>query len=230
MGITVGTGTSAAKAVAQLVLVDGKFATLPYVVAEGRRVLGNMERVANLFVTKTVYATLLVVSLGLLEWPFLLLPRHFTLIDVFMIGVPAFFLALAPNTKRYETGFFSRLMRFALPAGAVLALAVVASILLAKVDLPLALPQMRTLATLVISTLGLFVLAALATPLYSWRGALVASMAMGFAVAVATPATRDFFALQLIPTMLLIQTSVIILCAAMVLYVVWTLTGARSKM
>ena len=229
VGITVGTGTSAAKAVAQLVLLDGTFATLPHVVAEGRRVLGNMERVANLFVTKTVYATLLVVSLGLLEWPFLLLPRQFTLIDIFTIGVPAFFLALAPNTKRYETGFLSRLMRFALPAGTVLALAVVVSVVLAKINIPVELPHIRTLATLVLSILGLYVLAALALPLRSWRGALVAAMAVGFAVAVTTPITQSFFALEVLPSTLLLQTGVIILCAAVVLHVLWTLTRAHIK-
>ncbi len=225
VGITVGSGTSAAKAVSQLVLVDGKFSTLPYVVAEGRRVLSNMERVANLFVTKTVYATFLIVLLALLEWPFLLLPRHFTLIDIFTIGVPAFFLALAPNTQRYETGFLSRLMRFSVPAGAVMAIAVVVSVLWAKGDAVITLSHMQTLATLVLTALGLYVLAAVATPIWTWRGGLVAAMGGLFIVAASLPVTRSFFALQLISVPVLLQTGVVVIAAAIVLRYVWLFVG-----
>ena len=109
LGVAMGSGSGATRAVAKIVLLDDSFATLPYVVAEGRRVLGNIERVANLFLTKTVYAVLLSVAtaavglLGLaglegLRFPFL--PRHLTLISILVIGVPGFVLALGPSTQR----------------------------------------------------------------------------------------------------------------------------------
>ena len=94
----------ATRAVAELVLLDSRFATLPGVVAEGRRVTANIERVANLFITKTVWATLLAVAVGVTLLPYPFLPRHLTIIDTLAIGVPSFFLALAPNTRRYLPG------------------------------------------------------------------------------------------------------------------------------
>ena len=86
-------------------LLDNRFATLPGVVAEGRRVTANIERVANLFITKTVWATLLAVAAGVALLPYPFLPRQLTVIDSLAIGVPAFFLALAPNRRRYVPGF-----------------------------------------------------------------------------------------------------------------------------
>ena len=105
MGIAMGTGSSAARAVAQLVLLDNRFATLPRVLAEGRRVINNIERVANLFITKAAYAVLLTLLIGLAGSPFPFLPRHLTLIGTFSVGVPGFFLALAPNHRLVRPGF-----------------------------------------------------------------------------------------------------------------------------
>ena len=68
IGVAMGSGSSASRAVAQIVLLDNKFATLPYVVGEGRRVIGNIERVSNLFLTKTVYSVLLAILVGWRGW------------------------------------------------------------------------------------------------------------------------------------------------------------------
>ncbi len=100
IGIAMGSGAPATRAVAQIVLLDSDFATLPGVVAEGRRVIANVERVANLFVTKTVYAMLLAVAVGIARWPYPFLPRHLTIISSLTIGIPAFFLALGPSARR----------------------------------------------------------------------------------------------------------------------------------
>ena len=120
IGVAMGSGAAATRAVAQLVLLDGKFATMPGVVAEGRRVIANIERSANLFVTKTVYA---VAARGRRScstgWPYPFLPRHLTIVSTFTIGIPGFFLALAPNTRRYVPGFLERVLRFCIPAGLV---------------------------------------------------------------------------------------------------------------
>ena len=123
IGVAMGSGAPATKAVAELVLLDNRFATLPGVVAEGRRVTANIERVANLFITKTVWATLLAVAAGAALMPYPFLPRQLTIIDTLAIGVPAFFLALAPNRRRYVPGFVGRVLRFAIPAGLIVAAA-----------------------------------------------------------------------------------------------------------
>ena len=160
-------------------LLDGRFGTLPGVVAEGRRVTANIERVANLFITKTVWATLLAVAVGVALLPYPFLPRHLTIIDTLAIGIPSFFLALAPNPRRYLPGFAGRVLRFAVPAGCIVAAATFAAYCLARAaGLPLV--QQRTAATLVTLTLSLCVLVLLATPLTWRRIALVGGVVAAF--------------------------------------------------
>jgi cation-transporting ATPase E len=98
LGIAMGSGSGATRAVAQLVLLDNKWSVMPSVVAEGRRVLGNIERVSDVFLTKTSYAVVISVITGLLAVEFPFLPRHLSLIGALTIGIPGFFLALMPNT------------------------------------------------------------------------------------------------------------------------------------
>ncbi len=141
IGVAMGAGSSASRAVAQIVLLDNKFATLPYVVGEGRRVIGNIERVSNLFLTKTVYSVLLAVLVGLaglssklfgsdpLLFPFQ--PIHVTIAAWFTIGIPAFVLSLAPNNERAHPGFVRRVMTSALPSGVVVGIATFTSYLVA---------------------------------------------------------------------------------------------------
>ncbi len=123
IGVAMGSGSSATRAVAQLVLLDSTFDAMPSVVGEGRRVLGNIERTSNLYVTKTVYAMLIALGVGVvgLEFPFL--PRQLTLIGALTIGIPSFFLALAPNDERARPGFLARVLRFTIPAGSLAAIA-----------------------------------------------------------------------------------------------------------
>ena len=196
IGIAMGSGAPAARAVAELVLLDSRFATLPGVVAEGRRVTANIERVANLFITKTVWATLLAVAVGVTLLPYPFLPRHLTIIDTLAIGVPSFFLALAPNSRRYLPGFTGRVLRFAIPAGGIVAAATFAAYALAQArGLPLV--QQRTAATLVTLILSLCVLVLLAAPLTWRRIALVGAVLAGFVLLFPVPAVRRFYELQL---------------------------------
>ena len=196
LGIAMGSGAAATKAVAELVLLDGRFATLPGVVAEGRRVTANIERVANLFVTKTVWTALLAIAVGVTLLPYPFLPRHLTIIDTLTIGVPSFFLALAPNQRRYVPGFVSRVLRFAIPAGGIVAAATLAAYLLARAA-GLALAQQRTAAVLVAFILSLCVLVLLAVPL-TWRRLLLVVAALaGFVMLFPLPAVRGFYALEL---------------------------------
>ena len=199
IGIAMGSGSSAARAAAQLVLLDGSFAALPPVVAEGRRVINNIERVANLFLTKTVYSMLLALAIGIAGWPFPFLPRHVTLIGSLTIGAPGFFLALAPNNRRSSPGFVVRVLRFALPAGTLAATATLLAYGFARWHRHLPTVQARTTAALVVASVGLLVLLRLAWPLTRWRALLVAAMAGLLTLAVALPFSRTFFRLRLPP-------------------------------
>ncbi|MGI8662461.1 MAG: HAD-IC family P-type ATPase [Acidimicrobiales bacterium] len=197
LGVAMGSGSAAARSVARLVLVDGSFAALPPVVAEGRRVLANVERVANLFVTKTVYAMALSISIALagLEFPFL--PRQLTVISTLTIGVPAFFLALAPGSARARPGFAARVLRFAIPAGSIAAAATFTGYALARTEHSSHLADARTAATITLFGVSFWVLAILARPLNTLRKLLLTAMVAGFALALAVPFLRRFYALDL---------------------------------
>ena len=212
LGIAMGGGSAASRAVAELVLMDGRFATLPAVMAEGRRVIANIERVAKLFVTKTVYATVLALAVGLAGLAFPFLPRHLTLISSLTIGIPGFFLALEPSTQRSHPGFVRRTLAFALPAGLVAALGTLVAYQVADVaNVPQ--DQARTTATLALAGLGLVVLALAARPLNPLRRLLLAVMAAAFAVVLLVPSLRAFFALDLPP--LQVATTTMALVAAL---------------
>ena len=195
IGVAMGSGSSATRAVAQLVLLDSTFDALPSVVGEGRRVLGNIERTSNLYVTKTVYAMLIALGVGVvgLEFPFL--PRQLTLIGALTIGIPSFFLALAPNDERARPGFLPRVLRFTIPAGSLAAIATFLGYVLAKHEPGVTLAEARTAATMVLLYIGFLVLSIIAAPLTPSRLALVWAMPALFALAMAIPAAREFFAL-----------------------------------
>jgi cation-transporting ATPase E len=229
IGIAMGSGSPATRAIAQLVLLDGKFGTLPGVVAEGRRVIGNIERVANLFLTKTVYATLLSIIIGLAGWAFIFLPRHLTLIGALTIGTPAFFLALAPNKARYRPGFVKRVLRFAVPAGVVAALAAFAAGALSHVYSWISLSESRTAAVIVIAIIGLWVLGVLARPFTFWKALLVMAMVVGLLLAVLVPQIRDFLALNLPSWSVFAQTMGIAAVAIILIEIAWRFTGWRPR-
>jgi cation-transporting ATPase E len=196
MGVAMGSGSDATRAVAQVVLLDSNFDALPHVVAEGRRVLGNIERTSGLYLTKTVYAMLLSLAVGVAGFAFPFLPRHLTLIGAVTIGIPSFFLALAPNTERFRPGFVARVARFAVPAGTLAAIATFLAYTLVKNQAGVTLAQARTTAVMVLTWIGLLVLSIIAAPLDRARLALVWSMAGLFLLALLLPLTQAFFALE----------------------------------
>ncbi|MGR4850522.1 HAD-IC family P-type ATPase [Streptomyces sp. LARHCF252] len=217
IGVAMGSGSEATRAVAQIVLLNNSFATLPSVVAEGRRVIGNITRVATLFLVKTVYSVLLAVMVvcSQVEYPFL--PRHLTLLSTLTIGIPAFFLALAPNKERAQPNFVRRVMRYAIPGGAVAALATFATYLIAREHYTGAgaLDAETSAATLTLFLISMWVLAIIARPYTWWRIALVASMAGAFLLVLVVPWLQHFFALKLVGmTMPWIAVGVAVVAAA----------------
>lgn len=178
LGIAMGNAAPATKAVAQIVLVDSKFSHLPSVVARGRQVMANMERVASLFLVKTIYSVLISLGVVLSFIPFPYLPRHITYIGALTIGIPAFILALAPNSRRYVPGFLHRVLAFAFPGGiaaggAVLLTAWIVPALMGWTYRGDDLSQLRTVCSIVLFAVSIAVLARVARPLRSWRGILV---------------------------------------------------------
>jgi cation-transporting ATPase E len=195
LGIAMGAGSPATKAVAQVVLLDDRFASLPHVVDEGRRVLANIERVSNLFLTKTFYAIVLSLLTGVIGLAFPFAPRHSTLVNALTIGIPAIFLALAPTLERSRPGFVPRVLRFAVPAGVGCAAAVFTAFWLARGGTDV-LNEQRTSAVIALFLTTWWVLVMIAKPLNWWRIELVAGMAVLFAASLAIPFVRHLFALD----------------------------------
>ena len=219
IGIAMGSGAPATRAVAQIVLLDNRFSSLPYVVAEGRRVIANMERVASLFVTKTIYAAILAVAIGFAGWAFPLLPRHLTLIGSLTIGIPAFFLSFEATEEPVRPGAFSRIMRFAVPSGVVAATAAYGVYSAARVidgDLTIA----RSATTITMVLVGMWVLTELVIPLTPSRAALVGAMIAAFALVLAVPFGRAFFDLVIPPLDIAAVIAVVAVVSAAVLHVV----------
>ncbi|MET9648631.1 cation-translocating P-type ATPase [Streptomyces syringium] len=229
IGVSMGSGSEATRAVAQIVLLDNSFASLPSVVAEGRRVIGNITRVATLFLTKTVYSVLLAVLVVCSQVPYPFLPRHLTLLSTLTIGVPAFFLALAPNKERARPHFVRRVMRYAVPAGIIAGLATFAAYLLARQHYggPGALAAETSAATLTLFLISMWVLAIIARPYTWWRIALVLAMALGFVVVLVTPWLQHFFALKLVGTTMPWAAVGIAVVASAALELMWRWVGRR---
>ncbi|MEP6973579.1 MAG: HAD-IC family P-type ATPase [Actinomycetota bacterium] len=196
IGIAMGSGSDATRAVAQIVLLDSNFDALPKVVAEGRRVLGNIERTSGLYLTKTTYAMLLSLAVGVAGFAFPFLPRHLTLIGGLTIGIPSFFLALAPNMERFLHGFVERVARFAIPAGALAAIATFLAYAIVRRKAGVSLLEARTSAVMVLTWIGLLVLSIIAAPLNRARLVLIWSMAALFLLVMLLPSTQTFFALK----------------------------------
>lgn len=245
LGVAMGNAAPAAKAVAQVVLVDSCFSHLPDVVARGRQVMANMERVAGLFLVKTVYSALISAGVVLLGLHFPYLPRHITYIGSLTIGIPAFLLALAPNSRRYIPGFLHRVVRFALPNGVAVAISVLVTAVFAPMMLvrgldasgvsasklivgaAKSLDVTRSICSVVVFALGVVVLATVSKPIFSWRGIMVLCFALAGVVGVFIPFVAHFFDLH-IPTNG--NDMFVMICAVMFAFVVWMLLHLFSRL
>nr|WP_124711227.1 HAD-IC family P-type ATPase [Gordonia insulae] len=219
IGVAMGSGSSAARAVAQIVLLDNRFATLPYVVGEGRRVIGNIERVSNLFLTKTVYAVLLALFVGIggvvghlfgsgsLSYPFQ--PIHVTISAWFTIGIPAFVLSLAPNNERARSGFVRRVLSQAVPNGIIVGLCTFVTYVMVNpggagieigskdsVDLTPAQTQAATATLVTLIAVALYVLAVVARPYTWWKVLLLAISVGAYVIIFSWPWTQHLFKLD----------------------------------
>ena len=196
MGIAMGTGSAASRAVADLVLLDNRFATLPVALAQGRRVINNIDRVANLFLTKTAYAVTLTVLVGVFGTPFPFLPRQQTLVDTFSIGVPGVVLALAANASPIRAGLLRRVLRFAIPAGLAAGIATFVVYEVTRHADDVVLDEARTAATLTLLGLALVVLVLASRPLAAWKVTLAAVMAASYGLIMVIEPLADYFQLN----------------------------------
>jgi cation-transporting ATPase E len=192
MGIAMGSGSPATKAVSNLVLLDGKFSNLPGVVAEGRKVIANIERVSKLFLTKTSWALTLALVFGVMAWKFPFLPRQLSGIDSFTIGLPAFALALLPNARRYVPGFLGRALSFTIPSGIAVALAVISLRLITDTE-GWSVGEAQTATMITMSVTGIWVLSTLARPIDKIKLAIFFGMIVLGVLIFTVPLSTGYF-------------------------------------
>jgi cation-transporting ATPase E len=225
LGVAMGSGSAASRSVAQIVLLDDRFATLPHVVAEGRRVIGNIERVANLFLAKTVYSVLLALFVIVARVPHPFLPIHVTIAGWFTIGIPAFVLSLAPNNERAQPGFVSRVLRLALPAGVIIAAASMTTYLVTSWHLGEQAPRTSTAALASLIIAASWLLCIVARPLRPWKIVLLAVSLAMYALIFTLPLARRLFLLDTSHPQVMLTGVVVGLIAAVLLEVTWWVTG-----
>ncbi|MFP3465612.1 HAD-IC family P-type ATPase [Leifsonia sp. SIMBA_070] len=191
LGIAMGSGTAATKAVSKVVLLDDRFDRLPDVLASGRRVIANVERVSNIFLAKTTYGILLALVSAVLLWPFPFLPRQLTLVSSLAIGIPAFFLALAPNKRIYTPGVLGRILKYSVPTGLIAG--VTAIVAYAPLYRSIPLHEARSVTTVALFCVSLWILCVLTRPLTGIRWLLLAAVAAAFVLVCVIPFTSSFF-------------------------------------
>ncbi len=228
IGVAMGSGAPATRSVAQLVLLTNRFSALPQVVAEGRRVIGNIERVANLFLTKTVYSVVLALVVGVLGMSFPFQPIHVTVTGWFTIGIPAFVLSQAPNTERPREGFVRRVLSLAVPSGVLVGGISVAMWIAVYPgsDAPeLARDQAGTAVLLALIIMGLWVLGIVARPWNWWKVLLLLACVVGYVVIFTVPFIRHIVLLEPGDAGLMVTGAVVGVAGAAVSEVVHRILG-----
>lgn len=232
LGVAMGDGAPATRAVAQLVLLDNKFAVLPNVVGEGRRVIGNIERVANLFLTKTIYSVILALAVGIVGMQYPFEPIHVTITGWFTIGIPAFVLSLAPNHERVQPGFASRVFRLALPAGAIVGVMTFGFWLWAYpgAEAPLESVKAASTATLIVLLISAFwVLSVVARPYEWWKIALLIVSALAYFVIFLVRPIAETLHIYTVSANLLMVAIGVGICGAALVEALWWLTVRAEK-
>ncbi|VEI13182.1 HAD-IC family P-type ATPase [Trueperella bialowiezensis] len=230
IGVAMGSGAAATRAVAKIVLLDNRFATLPYVVAEGRRVIGNIERVANLFLTKTIYSAMLAILVIIAAVPFPFMPIHVTITGWFTIGIPAFLLALPPNNNRARPDFVPRVLRFAVPAGLIVGTsAFLTYMIVSGWDVPEQHTQESTAALLALIIPSSWAVCTIARPLSPWKLLLVALPLVGYGVIFNWSFTQQLFYLDSSNTAMMIQATAIGLVAAACIEALWWMLRRKAQ-
>jgi cation-transporting ATPase E len=178
--IAMASGSDVASQVSHIVLLDSNFASMPSVVAEGRRVINNIERSASLFLVKNIFSFIMawITILAVLEYP--LEPSQLTLVNAFTIGIPSFVLALEANKNRVRGRFISNILFRAAPAGLTNVLLILTASLFSKYFTEFTAAELSTVAVILMATVGFMMLWQVSKPFNLIRGALFGAMSVGF--------------------------------------------------
>ena len=184
-GIAMASGSQAASQVAQLVLLENDFSSLPSIVDEGRRVINNIQRAAALFLVKNIFSFFTSIIILFFTLPYPLIPTQLTVISAATIGIPSFFLALQPNYDPVPKRFMAGAMRRAFPGSlANIFVVITAMAFMVTFDLPFS--EISTIAAAILSVVGVLVLIQICKPMDIWRRIICGAMAALLVVAFTT--------------------------------------------
>ncbi|EOS7712626.1 cation-translocating P-type ATPase [Enterococcus hirae] len=181
--IAMASGNEATIQAAQVALLDSDFSRMPEIVAEGRRVVNNIERSASLFLVKNIFSFLLSVFSVLFALTYPLEPSQITLISLFTIGLPSFLLALEENKNRIEGKFIVNVLEKAIPGG-LTDMTVVGTLVVGGVILHLNKTDVSTASTMLLTAVGFLVLYKICHPLNQFRGRIILFCAAGILFSV----------------------------------------------
>lgn len=173
--VAIAAGSDAARSVSHLVLLDSNFSSMPSVVAEGRRVVNNIQKSSSLFLMKTLFTIIVSIMVLILGKSYPFSPVQFLILEVFVIGLPSFFLALQPNHNIIKGKFISNLLKNALPAGILLVLNAVAMYIYQYL-FSTSNATLATMASIAVTCTGLIVLFSICRPFNVLRGILLVTM------------------------------------------------------
>ncbi len=206
-------GSEAARNVSNLVLLDSNFASMPKVVAEGRRAINNVERSASLFLSKTTYSLLLAVLFVIIQMPFLFEPIQMTLINALCIGLPSFLLALQPNRELIRGSFISNVLRRAIPNGISAVLALSAGIICSRIY-GFTTEQLSTMSAFILADVSFVIVLLACHPMKPWKAGMLAGLIGLFLTGHLL--MSDFFGfVEFTPDMTAV-TTVIVVCSVAV--------------
>lgn len=177
--IAVASGSDASRNVAQLVLLDSDFKSMPDVVAEGRRTINNISRSATLFLAKTIYATILAILFVFINEPYPFMPIQLSLISIVTIGIPSFILALEPNKERVKGNFLQTIISKAIPTALTVILNIILIVIIQQ-KYNLSVETYSTLCVISTAIIGLTLLLKLSLPFNILRCSLFIFMILLF--------------------------------------------------
>lgn len=215
-GIAMASGSDATRSVAQLVLLDSNFSALPKVVEEGRQMINNLERVSNLYLSKTFFSLIMSIIFCIIVLPYPFEPIQLTLIGSITIGIPSFFLAISPNKEVVKKGFLRRILNISVPNALIFALFTIGAYLFSMMS-GLGIMESRTVAVMIAGGIGLIILIDVSRPFNGFKALLFLSMLITFIVAFILPITQKIFNLKMIPFIFMVISVAIIILAAVVM-------------
>ncbi|MBU5316583.1 HAD-IC family P-type ATPase [Clostridium bornimense] len=215
-GIAMASGSDATRSVAQLVLLNSNFSALPKVVEEGRKMINNLERVSNLYLSKAFFSLIMSIIFCIIVLPYPFEPIQLTLIGSITIGIPSFFLAISPNKEVVKKGFLRRILNISLPNALIFALFTVGTYLFAIFS-GLGVMESRTIAVMIAGGIGLIILIDVSRPFNGFKAILFLSMLIAFVGAFILPITQKIFNLKMVPFIFIVISVAIIILAAVVM-------------